>query len=407
MLNNLIIKVFLNDDRKTQIADINGLFLIKQKRAIKWYSRFKHMGVLYQKELGEYPNLSLAEARIKNKALKQDIIENPSLTVKQAAEIWLEKKKSEVIDFDNLKYKINKYIIKAFGGVELEKLTAPMVIEAWKVHEYEQRMYTLKICSNYLAKIAKLMINIGKVKQTNNIFNISSYYVRGKVTHRATIDPGHLADFFTAYFSKRKVFSQSYTLLKLSFFTLLRQQELIYMNWDWIRGPVIEIPAEVMKMKRPFRVPLTTQIVRELNAIPKISHLVFPAAWDSSKQRTLNKETLTKSLNKLGFQNILSAHGIRAVGSTWLAKQNFKKEFREACLAHKTGNVVELTYQNYDFIQERAIIMQEWCNYVDKCINEGKTRAATGEVITDLYRLKEPPLELFNNSMTLESLKIS
>ena len=91
----------------------------------------------------------------------------------------------------------------------------------------------------------------------------------------------------------------------------------------------------------------------------------------------------------------------------WLAKQNFKKEFREACLAHKTGNVVELTYQNYDFIQERAIIMQEWCNYVDKCINEGKTRAATGEVITDLYRLKEPPLELFNNSMTLESLKIS
>lgn len=406
MLNNLLINVFLNDENQERIADQNGLFLVKLKKSVKWYARFKHLGILYQKDLGPYPQVTLADARSKIKVLKSTIKETPTISVRQAAEIWLRKKKGEILDYKRLEYRVKKYIITPLGGVELEKLTAPMVINAWKEFEIEQRGYTLKAISNYLANITKLMVNIGKIKQPNNIFNIASYYTRQAVVHRSTIDPQNLSDFFTAYFNRKKTYSTAFTLLKLSFYTLLRQQELVYMRWDWINGQVIEVPAEVMKMKRGFRLPITSQIEEELKTIPKISEFVFPAAWDHTNGKTINKETLTKSLNKIGFKDILSAHGIRAIGSTWLAQQNFKKELREACLAHKTGSIIELSYQNYDFIEERSLIMQEWCNFVEKCLKEGQERAKNGDFISDLNKLKNAKLKFDKSKLTLEDLKL-
>lgn len=47
--------------------------------------------LFYQKELGTYPQLSLADARTKLKALKTSIVESPTLTVRQAATLWMKK----------------------------------------------------------------------------------------------------------------------------------------------------------------------------------------------------------------------------------------------------------------------------------------------------------------------------
>lgn len=405
MLNNLKIQVFLNNDKLTRLKDENGLVLVKQKKANKWYARFRHAGVIYQKELGTYPQLSLSDARIKLRVLKSSIIENPTITVRQAATLWMKKKQQEIIDFKKLTYRVEKYIISPFGGIDLDKLTAPMVIEAWSSAAQDGKIYTLKAMSNYLADIATMMINIGRVKNVHNIFHISDYYVRPPAEQRPTIDPDHLSDFFTAYFNKKQNYTVAYDLMLLTFYTLLRQQEITYLQWDWIKPTHIEIPAEVMKMKRPHRVPLTNQIKEILNNIPAVSKYIFPSPFKNKQGKTINKETLNCSFKKLGFQNILCAHGIRSIGSTWLAKQNFKKEFREACLAHKTGGQVELSYQNYDFIRERTLIMQEWCNFVEKALKEGQARAKQGEIITDLKALKNPLVESVGD-LTLESLKI-
>lgn len=262
----------------------------------------------------------------------------------------MKKKQQEIKDFKKLSLRVEKYIISPFGGIDLDKLTAPMIIEAWSSAEQAGKIYTLKTMSNYLADLATIMLNIGRVKNVNNIFHIADYYVRPPVEQRPTIDPDHLSDFFTAYFNKKQNYTVAYDLMLLTFYTLLRQQEITYLQWDWIKPSYIEIPAEVMKMKRPHRVPLTNQIKEILNNIPSVSKYVFPSPFMKNQDTTVSKETLNRSLKRLGFQNILCAHGIRSIGSTWLAKQNFKKEFREACLAHKTGGKVELSYQNYDFI---------------------------------------------------------
>ena len=140
------------------------------------------------------------------------------------------KKQQEIIDFKKLTYRVEKYIISPFGGIDLDKLTAPMVIEAWSSAAQDGKIYTLKAMSNYLADIATMMINIGRVKNVHNIFHISDYYVRPPAEQRPTIDSDHLSDFFTAYFNKKQNYTVAYDLMLLTFYTLLRQQEITYLQ---------------------------------------------------------------------------------------------------------------------------------------------------------------------------------
>lgn len=132
----------------------------------------------------------------------------------------MKKKQQEIKDFKKLSLRVEKYIISPFGGIDLDKLTAPMIIEAWSSAEQAGKIYTLKTMSNYLADLATMMLNIGRVKNVNNIFHIADYYVRPPVEQRPTIDPDHLSDFFTAYFNKKQNYTVAYDLMLLTFYTL-------------------------------------------------------------------------------------------------------------------------------------------------------------------------------------------
>lgn len=61
----------------------------------------------------------------------------------------MKKKQQEIKDFKKLSLRVEKYIISPFGGIDLDKLTAPMIIEAWSSAEQAGKIYTLKTMSNY------------------------------------------------------------------------------------------------------------------------------------------------------------------------------------------------------------------------------------------------------------------
>jgi len=41
----------------------------------------------------------------------------------------------------------------------------------------------------------------------------------------------------------------------------------------------------------------------------------------------------------------------------------------EACLAHSTGSQTVQAYQRSDLLDERRAPMQEWCDFVEGCLN--------------------------------------
>jgi integrase len=87
-----------------------------------------------------------------------------------------------------------------------------------------------------------------------------------------------------------------------------------------IEGRVWAIPAERMKMKRPHRVPLSSQAIRTLGYLRKITggaKLVFPST--RSVLRPLSENTLNAALRRLGYgPDQVTVHGFRTTASTRL-----------------------------------------------------------------------------------------
>ncbi|STO64577.1 CP4-57 prophage; integrase [Haemophilus parahaemolyticus] len=67
----------------------------------------------------------------------------------------------------------------------------------------------------------------------------------------------------------------------------------------------------------------------------------------------MSSETVNRVLNRNGYKDILTAHGIRSIVRTYLAKQNVERNTAEAVLSHKIKDRLERTYNRSDYFEER------------------------------------------------------
>lgn len=123
-----------------------------------------------------------------------------------------------------------------------------------------------------------------------------------------------------------------------------------------------------MKMRRPHRVPLSTQAIELLRALRKLTGhhaLLFPGAW--SQDKPLSENTLNAALRRLGFaKEEMTSHGFRAAASSMLNESGkWNADAIEAQLAHVEGNSVRRAYARADFWDERVKMMAWWADQLD------------------------------------------
>ncbi len=58
-------------------------------------------------------------------------------------------------------------------------------------------------------------------------------------------------------------------------------------------------------------------------------------------------------------------HGFRGVASTFLNTLGYRDDAIEAQLSHKDKNKIRSAYNHADYMEERKIMLQEWCDYLD------------------------------------------
>ncbi|EPF74633.1 hypothetical protein F945_01400 [Acinetobacter rudis CIP 110305] len=66
----------------------------------------------------------------------------------------------------------------------------------------------------------------------------------------------------------------------------------------------------------------------------------------------------------MGFET-LTAHDFRATASTLLHEMKFDSNWIELQLAHVDKNAVRGTYNHAQYLDERRLMIQDWCNVVD------------------------------------------
>jgi integrase len=341
---------------------------------------------------GSYPEVSIADARKKRdearKLLAKEIDpkdhrdeanrQNETAhtnTLRYVAGQWLEVKKSKVSDNHALDTwrSLEGHIFPNLGEVPIHKITAIKTIEVIKPIAAKGALETVKRLCQRLNEIMVFAVNTGLIT-ANPLAGIQKAFQSPIKQHLPTLKPNQLPTLM-ATLSMASIKLTTRCLIEWQLHTMVRPSEAAGARWDEIDldKKLWHIPAERMKKKKPHSVPLSPQSLALLEMMKPISarsDFIFPS--DRNIKTHSNAQTANTALKRMGFENQLVAHGLRALASTTLNEQGFDADIVEAALAHVSDNEVRNAYNRAEYIQRRIPMMNWWSEHIEK--------AATGNM---------------------------
>ena len=362
-----------------RLPDGKGLFLrVKATGEKLWQLRvYTPRETTYG--LGEFPAVSLAEARTKAdkyrkiiKAGGNPIAEKKPKTFRDVAEAWMKRQQHRWVakTADKTKGWMVNDVFPRIGKLAPDAIEAADVlailrrIEAAGHHDKAHRV------KQAIQRVFAYAIGVGAAKRNPAAdINGRDTLTPVVVTHRAAITkPSKFGELLRAVDGYQGDVATR-EALKLLALTFVRPGELRLMEWAEIDFDALEwrIPASRMKMKSEHVVPLSKQAVAILRYMQEITgdgRYVFPSI--RTRQRPLSNNTLNAALRRLGFsKDEHTAHGFRSSASSMLNEQGFPGDVVELQLAHKERNAVRAAYNRSERMQERREMMQQWADYLD------------------------------------------
>jgi integrase len=135
-------------------------------------------------------------------------------------------------------------------------------------------------------------------------------------------------------------------------------------TWDEfdLEGAVWRLPAERMKTRQAFTVPLSQQAVALLQAIARVdgNPYLFPGTGRSG---VMGRSALIVLLDAMDRADV-TTHGFRATFRTWASEcTHYPREVCELALAHDERDATEAAYSRSDLLGKRRELMQAWADY--------------------------------------------
>jgi len=199
----------------------------------------------------------------------------------------------------------------------------------------------------------------------------------------ALTDPkaiGHLLVAIRNYEGKTQ--STTRYMLWLAPILFMRPVELRTLEWTDVDldAATIVIPATRMKSRKPHVVPLPRQAVRILREVQELTgraRYVFTGGRGIDQPPTFS--AFFQMLRRIGYDNIVTPHGFRAMAATWLSEQGWRGEAIERQLSHVgDGNWGrQRIYNRGEYMQERRKMLQAWANHLESLERRARTIART------------------------------
>ncbi|MFP5422351.1 MAG: tyrosine-type recombinase/integrase [Gammaproteobacteria bacterium] len=151
---------------------------------------------------------------------------------------------------------------------------------------------------------------------------------------------------------------------RLLIYTGARSQMIRLAEWSEfdLQVGVWSLPAERMKTRKAFDVPLAQEVVEMLAAMPRIegSPYLFPGRGRSG---VMHANAMRDQLHSMGHGNI-TRHGFRSSFRDWANERtHYPREVCELALAHDERSQTEAAYSRSDFIEKRRALMADWAAY--------------------------------------------
>jgi integrase len=394
-LNDTQIKTTKPRDKDFTLPDGNGLQLLVKSTGTKiWEVRYTVNSKPSKTTIGTYPLVSLAEARrIRDhywQKAKQGI--NPAHERKQAKEIQKQEQQKVGTTLNSvieeylsvikrgISEKHYKKVARRFeldispfiGKMPINEITHFQLLECIKRIEDRGALVLSRDALGYCEGLWRYAVGVGKAS-FNITANIDKKTVLKKIVKQNyphITDEKELGVLLNAIDSYDGDYSTKMAL-KLLPYIFVRPANIRFMEWSEIDfdKAIWSIPAEKMKMKSAFIVPLSKQAIEILQEVHKYSgnyQYVFVSPVSTIKP--LSENTLNMGLMRLGYKDKMVSHGFRHTAST-LLHENIEVHgcnslIIEAQLAHAERNGVKATYNKAEYISQRKQLMQWWADYL-------------------------------------------
>jgi integrase len=387
-------------EKPFKLSDGGGLFLLVQPNATKlWRLAYRFDGKQKLLALGQYPVISLADARIKRDAAKKLLSEgvDPSIerkndrraaqmsrrnTFKAVVQELMVKFEAEGDAPATLKKKqwLLDFAAAEFGNRPIAEIKAPEILEALRKIEKRGRHETATRVRSTVGAVFRYAIATGRADRDPSA-DLRGALITPTVTHRATIVEPNAVGALLRAIDGFEGQPTTRCALQLAPIVFVRPGELRKAEWNefFIADAEWRIPASKMKMRRPHRVPLAPQalaILAELREITGGSKYLFPSV--RSWHRPISENTLNAALRRLGYDKTeLTVHGLRSTASSLLNESGkWHADAIERQLAHQEHDEVRGAYTHAaEFWQERVRMMKCWADLLDELRDRGRVVA--------------------------------
>ena len=369
-----------------RFADTNGLCIEVRPTGSKiWRYRYRFASKANMLTIGEYPAVSLAEARLaRDRArvlLKAGSDPTQVARIQRAAKVEQASNTFAVVAAELMEKRAKKLSpgsvvrerrmlekdLGAIGDLPINDITAPLLLLTLRKIEARGAIETAHRARAAASLVFRYAIATGRCKQ-NPAADLAGALTSAKTKHFASItEPQEVAKLLKAIYGYQGS-PIVLAALKLSALWFVRPGELRHARWEEIDFARLEWRYVTSKTKTPHIVPLSRQAVEVLKAVrpyARRSQYVFPGMRGASKP--ISENTINAALRNLGFDStMITAHGFRAMARTLLDEVlGFRPDFIEHQLAHAVRDPLGRAYNRTSHLQERVKMMQVWADYLD------------------------------------------
>lgn len=374
-------------DKTLKLTDSNGLYLeVKPNGSKLWRYRYRIAGKENLFAVGEYPALSLQDARksrddardlvkqgihpshARQSMLTDQLVKNAN-TFEAVAREWIGKMKPDWTEYHH-KQVTNCFEQNAFpklGRLPIRNVTAAHLLDILQTMEKRGAVTYSLLLRQWCSAVFRYAV-VTLRADADPAAALKGAIRRPKVNHSKPMPVETIGD-FKARLSKYGGNRTTVIALRLMLYLFIRTVELRKASWPEfdLTGSEWKIPAERMKMRRIHLVPLPRQAVALLNELHRITGAgdwLFPN--NRRPDDVMSATTINRALEHMGYASGLwTGHDFRATASTQLHEMGFKPDVIERQLAHVEENKTKAAYNHAEYLAERRVMMQAWADWID------------------------------------------
>ncbi|AGA33767.1 Integrase [Thioalkalivibrio nitratireducens DSM 14787] len=385
------------------VGGVAGLYLVvKPTGAKSWVFRYalpitrtsstgRPFAARRDAGLGAYPDVTLAQAREKARALREQIAsgvdpvqarrearaaraaaEAKALTFDEAARKLLAAKTRE---FRNPKHALqwsatlNAYASPVLGALPVDAIELAHVVEALSRDDlWTTKPETASRVRGRIEAVLNWATASGHRSGDNparwrgNLDAVLPKPTRLKrVRHHKALPIPEMHDFMMALRQREGMAARALEFLIL---TAARSGEVRGATWAEIdlQARTWTIPADRMKAGREHVVPLCDDAIRLLKALPQ--HEGCDLVFASPRLGQLSDMSISAVLRRMKVDAV--PHGFRSTFRDWCSEfTSYPHEVAEMALAHTIPNAVERAYRRGDLLTKRRRLMEDWAKLLN------------------------------------------